>query len=784
MGDDNKFGVDGAVYRAWLQRTVQRSSEYRALFYRLLTLLVTAAMEKCHFRAALRILRLFASTLSDSFPFSLSVRIGVCLLWLRKPKNKNNDAESESEWRSHFERLVSAPQQTGFGGLYMLFADALIARRELKRAQILMRRIERIAVFDTARIWMRFADCYALQKQFDKAIERYQKVIDATKNSTDSSSSSSADEEVLFSARLKLTELHFLRNDEESALRLLREMKTMALYKTVETAQTRNENENENENGTDSDSDDDIENAENDDEKKKEQRVRLSSAFSSYFSAGLFGAVLVPKELLRLEVLHYELRANYAQSIELFNANRRRAFLAKCEGLVLELFLLCHSALRGRDRRFAVTFEQRTDSEASSSFGLSLSPRSAQLRKGAVTVSKFKFTNSGAVKVGVDAQIVCVNGEHCADFSFERITELLSAATLPATVEFLEAQNVFALLPQNRQSAQRRVYTVNHFAQILSDERVLEIVVRVLRIWFECGDDIDIDSDRDGDFEGGRARRQLSVLVSILEEASSFAALSFLWLAEAHLLFAFALFNDGAVEESYHSLVRALELAPANVDAIRHLYAVYARLKQHPKVERTLRRQLAKAQQRKAQNNGGDSNSKHSHIWHELILAHISFSKNSYDIAGNAYADLVLSAAESDGDGEGHSAFLQLMLGVTFLQHAMKRTVSRKRFEEALKGLAFVKRYVRLSQSKGTATQRIESAYNLARAFHLLGLFAMAQTLYEKVIRDIGRHCEGDSATMRLVPVLRYCAYNLAKIYLRAGQTALASDTLKRNIIV
>merc|ERR1712013_384556 len=125
-----------------------------------------------------------------------------------------------------------------------------------------------------------------------------------------------------------------------------------------------------------------------------------------------------------------------------------------------------------------------------------------------------------------------------------------------------------------------------------------------------------------------------------------------------------------------------------------------------------------------------------------------------------------------------HCAFLQLMLGLTFLQHALKRTVSRKRFEEALKGLAFVKRYVRLSLSS------TESFYNLARAFHLLGLFAMAQTLYEKVIRQIIRSrstLEADAET-DAEAVLRYAAYNLAKIYLRSGQTALARDTLKRYI--
>lgn len=298
---ENKFKVDGAAYLRWLQCAVRRNQEYRQLFYRLLTLFVSAAMEMCHFGAALRFLRLFLHLYL--FPFSLLVRSGVCCLWLRR--------REEAEWLPHYSRLVAAPQQTGFGGLYMLFADALIARHELDRAQVLMSRIERIAAFDTPRIWLRFADCLALQKRYELAMQRYAKVIAAVQGEEDADK-----EEVLFSARLKLTELHFVRNDEASALRLLREMKTMAPYKAAQPmdAEALQLSAQEDSDGDDDDEDDDEDKGAT---RSPQKRVRLSPTLRSYFSAGLFGAVLVPKQLLRLEVLHVELRAGYARSVKL-----------------------------------------------------------------------------------------------------------------------------------------------------------------------------------------------------------------------------------------------------------------------------------------------------------------------------------------------------------------------------------------------------------------------------------------------------------------------------------
>merc|ERR1712130_190045 len=213
--------------------------------------------------------------------------------------------------------------------------------------------------------------------------------------------------------------------------------------------------------------------------------------------------------------------------------------------------------------------------------------------------------------------------------------------------------------------------------------------------------------------------------------------------------------NDGKFEHCYRALVRVLDLQPTNVNAMRYLYEMYRQLRHDPKIERTIKRQLEKR-----------ANAKEM-VWHCLILGHSSFSKNSYDIAANTYSHILAK--------HKHSPFMHLIMSITFLQHAMKRTTKSSKYFVSIQGIAFMKRYVKLSQNN------CQSLYNLARAFHLFGLFACAQTLYQKIINRIKYSEQRDKLTN---PIRRYCAYNLSKIYHRSGQHQLAIQTLRENIVL
>merc|ERR1719384_1192870 len=137
---------------------------------------------------------------------------------------------------------------------------------------------------------------------------------------------------------------------------------------------------------------------------------------------------------------------------------------------------------------------------------------------------------------------------------------------------------------------------------------------------------------------------------------------------------------------------------------MRYLYEMYRHLSHHPKIERTIKRQLEK------RGNGQDNNNEM--VWHQLILGHTSFSKNSYDIAANTYSQIIQKYKQSP--------FMHLMLAITFLQHAMKRTMQQHKYLVTIQGIAFFKQYVKLSRNTE------ESLYNFARALHLLGLFGCA----------------------------------------------------------
>merc|ERR1711971_406915 len=183
--------------------------------------------------------------------------------------------------------LISRPMESKFASLYMQFCDAFIAKNKLKFAKVLMSKIETIAHFNTPRIWMRFADCYALQNEVDKAMDGYLKV----KNCADSSV------QILQSAQFKLLQLYFSQNDETNAQKLLASIK-----KSIR-CQNENANTNESESG---------------DEMK---RIQLNPQLRCYFDTGLFGSVLLPKELLTFELLRTDLRSQYKKCKQLLAQN-------------------------------------------------------------------------------------------------------------------------------------------------------------------------------------------------------------------------------------------------------------------------------------------------------------------------------------------------------------------------------------------------------------------------------------------------------------------------------
>eukprot|EP01083_Nonionella_stella_P251243 867048_1 len=704
-------------YLQWLINQITHNTWYKQCFYRLLSMFVSVGMKMFRFKAILKYLQFFTAQLPDTIPFALSIKMGICLLWIDRVE----------EAIEYYTALKSAPLETGFGGLYMLFADALIAKNMIGEAQGLMNCVQQIESFKQPRIWLRFADCYTLHKQYDKAIAEYIKVIDTVSATDDDTSEEN--ENILISARLKLLQIYFIKHDEESAAELI---KIIQKYKEEHVQNVNTFDAMEEEMEEDSASP----NTQTVNALKPLKRVRLNPQLTSYFDTGLFGSVLVPKQLLHLELLSIELRSQYSECLQLFKSEQYESFLVKCESKIVELFAICHEMPKLVTTVYDVELNTRQMVD-----GLQWDEHrtiGGVVMCGGTTIRKWSHVTS-------------INDEDVTQYKLEQIKQILSSATqLPIKVKLSEKQNLFPLLKQNRNVAHHKIYSINHLGHVLKDSYIFELVVFVCKIWYQCECDDDNECNKSN---------QIEMILNIVNEAASSLnphELEFdrFWMAELHLLQANVYFNNDSFEECYHALVRVLDLEPNNVNAMRYLYQMYRHLSHHPKIERTIKRQLVK------RNHNEDEM-----VWHQLILGHTSFSKNSYDIAANTYAQIIQKYKDSP--------FMHLMMALTYLQHAMKRTTKQQKYLVSIQGIAFIKRYVQLSRNT------TESLYNFARAFHLLALYGCAQQLYEKIIHRIQK-----SDYNLCNPIRRYSAYNLAKIYLRSGQYDLAIATLKQNIVV
>merc|ERR1712228_461679 len=282
----------------------------------------------------------------------------------------------------------------------------------------------------------------------------------------------------------------------------------------------------------------------------------------------------------------------------------------------------------------------------------------------------------------------------------------------------------------------------NHLGVILKDCKIFSLIVLLCKSWY---------------LSNHTLAKQIVLLQNIMGECVPDDELDAFMCAELHLFMANIHCNNENFEACYHELIRVLDLQPMNVNAMRYLYEMYRRLRHDPKIERTIKRQFEKRRNEK------------EYIWHELILGHSSFSKNSYDIAANTYSHILSKHSDSP--------FMHLMMAITFLQHAMKRTTTKtNKYFITIQGIAFMKKYVKLSKNN------TQSLYNFARSLHLLGFYSCAQNIYQKIINQIKYKQNDDDNDND--PIRRYCAYNLSKIYQRSGQHDLAIQTLRQNIII
>lgn len=85
---------------------------------------------------------------------------------------------------------------------------------------------------------------------------------------------------------------------------------------------------------------------------------------------------------------------------------------------------------------------------------------------------------------------------------------------------------------------------------------------------------------------------------------------------------------------------------------------------------------------------------------------------------------------------------VNLSIALSYFHHAFKRQ-SDSRHHLITQGFAFLSTYYGLRQSSTAVCERQEADYNVARAFHMLGLTHLAIPHYERCLAysgDSGRH--------------------------------------------
>ncbi|XP_024880355.1 general transcription factor 3C polypeptide 3-like [Temnothorax curvispinosus] len=152
------------------------------------------------------------------------------------------------------------------------------------------------------------------------------------------------------------------------------------------------------------------------------------------------------------------------------------------------------------------------------------------------------------------------------------------------------------------------------------------------------------------------------------------------------------------------------------------------------------------------------------HIMH----ANNCLVSGTYKYALNGYMSLFKVAP---------SALLALLIGVTQLQMACQK-MSAKKNQLVIQALAFFKKYMQL---RGKESQQ-ETYYNMARAFHQIGLIPSAIHFYKLVLKEDPGDLVKQHAN--LLDLRKEAAFNLHLVYLQSENHLLARTCIENDITI
>ena len=120
---------------------------------------------------------------------------------------------------------------------------------------------------------------------------------------------------------------------------------------------------------------------------------------------------------------------------------------------------------------------------------------------------------------------------------------------------------------------------------------------------------------------------------------------------------------------------------------------------------------------------------------------------------------------------------INLCIGVAYMCRAMQRKTENRHLQ-LMQAFTFLFRYYRLRSKDQEAT------FNIARAYHHIGIVNLATEYYEKVLSMSGSRGDGGGDEVGSMNLKREAAYNLSLIYTASGSKELAQIVLRKHCTI
>jgi len=122
---------------------------------------------------------------------------------------------------------------------------------------------------------------------------------------------------------------------------------------------------------------------------------------------------------------------------------------------------------------------------------------------------------------------------------------------------------------------------------------------------------------------------------------------------------------------------------------------------------------------------------------------------------------------------------INLNIGLAYIHHALKRQTENRQYS-IIQGVSFMLSYYESRSRCAHIEERQEAYYNMARAYHLLGLVHLAIPFYRKVFDEVLNLPEHQTYEWLVLDT----AYNLQAIYAMSGNAELADEITRQWLII